>query len=179
MAAGQIETVPGLKAVAGDRLIELDDGSKIEVDTIIWCTGYHQEFKLLDASVDPCRNTTPKWAASIGSRGKPLPRLYKNIFSLDFPDSLAFMGCVAFATSSFPLYDIASMALAQIWNGNSPLPEQAEMERAVDKQHAWVCETARTGSAVPGWVKQGEWVAWANEAAGTGLNEKLGWGIQG
>lgn len=179
LEAGQILSVDGLKRVSGRNEVELDDGTRLDADTIIWCTGYKTEFNLLDRSVDPTLHTTPAWESAVGSRGKPLPRLYQNVLSLDHPNSLAFMGCVAFATGAFPLYDLCSMALAQIWKGASPLPSLAEMNRAVDRQHAYICGIAKDGSATPGWVRQGEWVAWANEAAGAGVNEHLGWGLTG
>ncbi|UPK97593.1 hypothetical protein LCI18_008528 [Fusarium solani-melongenae] len=179
LESGDIISVSGLKRVVGPKEVELDDGTRLDADTIIWCTGYKTEFNLLDPSVDPTRNTTPKWAASIGSRGKPLARLYQNVFSLDYPQSLAFMGTVAFATGAFPLYDLCSMAVAQVWKGNSPLPSIKEMNRAVDVQHDFICSIAKDGSAVPGWVRQHEWIAWANKAAGTQVNEHLGWGLTG
>jgi dimethylaniline monooxygenase (N-oxide forming) len=179
LEAGEIQSVAGLKRVSGPNEVELDDGTLVEADVIIWATGYKTEFSVLDPSVDPTRHTTPAWENAIGSRGKPLPRLYRNVFSLDHPDSLAFMGCVAFAAGAFPVYDLCSMAVAQIWKGNSNLPTLEEMNKAVDRQHEFICGIAKQGSATPGWVHQGEWVAWANEAAGTGVNEHLGWGMAG
>ena len=72
------------------------------------------------------------------------------------------------------------MALAQIWRGRSSLPSREEMESKVDAQHAFMVGIARQGGVtVPGWVRQGEWLAWANEMAGTGVNEKLGYGAEG
>ena len=176
LESGELKSVVGLKEVVGPNEVELDDGTRLTVDCIIWCTGYKANFGLLDPSVDPTRNTTPEWAAAPGSKGKPLPRLYQNVFSLDYPMSLAFMGCVGFASGAFPIYDLASMAVAQIWKGNSSLPPQREMERAVDRHHAWICNIAKEGSAIPVWVKQHEWVPWVNEAAGTGVDAYLGWG---
>ncbi|KAM0323264.1 hypothetical protein ACHAQA_008855 [Verticillium albo-atrum] len=179
LASGQITSVPGIRRISGPRTVELDDGTELEADTIIWCTGYMTDFGLLERAVDPTRHTTPRWDAAIGSRGKPLARLYQNVFSLDHPQSLAFMGTVAFATGAFPLYDLCSMAVAQVWKGASPLPSGEEMSRAVDAQHDYICGIAESGSAVPGWVRQGEWVAWADKAAGTRVSEHLGWGLAG
>lgn len=178
-ADGIVTSVRPLAKVTGANTVELDDGTQLEVDSIIWCTGYKMDFGFMDKSVDPTRETTPRWANCKGSRGKPLARLYQNMFSLDHPDSLAFMGCVAFATGAFPLYDLASMALGQVWAGNSPLPSEGEMKRWVERQHDWICSTAEDGPVIPSWVRQGEWNAWANDAAGTGVNENLGWGAKG
>lgn len=179
LESGDITSVPKIKRVTGPREIELTDGKRLDVDTIIWCTGYEADFSLLDPSVDPTRNTTPKWAEAIGSRGKPLPRLYQNVFSLDYPDSLAFMGNLLVATSAFPISDICTMAIAQIWKGNSPLPSIDEMNRATDKHHETICKLANRGSVVPGWLRQSDWLAWADKAAGSHVYEHLGWGLKG
>jgi len=84
-------------------------------------TGYATDYGIV-AGFDPTAQTAADWAAAPGSNGKPLRRLYRNIFSLQHPDSLNFMGAVAFATPAFQLYDLASMAVAQVWKGSSSLP---------------------------------------------------------
>lgn len=189
---GDIVSVPGLHRVVGANSVELGaptDGSEPttldDIDVILFCTGYVSDLgmSLLDPSVHPARNTDPEWLALPGSRGKPLARLYRNVFSLDYPDSLAFMGAAVFATPAFQLYDVASMAVAQIWgvepHNSSTLPPKPEMERHVDEQHAWILEYARTGPVYPQLTKQFEWLAWADEAAGTNVDANLGWGLQG
>ncbi|KAF4439181.1 flavin depend monooxygenase that catalyses the oxidation of rubrofusarin to 9-hydroxyrubrofusarin [Fusarium austroafricanum] len=179
LESGAITSVRKLKRVTGPREVELVDGTRLDVDAIIWCTGYKGDFSLVEPSVDPTRNTTRKWAEAIGSRGKPLPRLYQNVFSLDYPDSLAFMGNLAFATSAFPVSDLCSMAIAQTWKGSTPLPSIEEMNRATDRQHEFICNLAEKGSAMPGWVRQSEWLAWANKVVGAQVYEHLGWGLKG
>jgi dimethylaniline monooxygenase (N-oxide forming) len=176
---GGVDSVTGIGAVVGPNEVELVDGTRLQVDCIIFCTGYKSDFSILDSTVDPTRNTTPRWGAAPGSRGKPLPRLYQNIISLDYPESLAIMGSVAFASAAFQLYDLASMALAQIWKGNSYLPSKREMENAVDKHHDWICSLAEQGNVFPGLVKHHDWLAWADRSAGTGVDRYLGWGWHG
>lgn len=39
---------------------------------------------MLDSKADSTRDTTPEWAAAKGSKGRPLPRLHKNVFLLDY-----------------------------------------------------------------------------------------------
>lgn len=179
LEAGSIQPVNVIRRAVGPRELEMADGERIEADAIVWCTGYQLDFSIFDASADPTRDTTPAWAAARGSKGRPLPRLYRNIFSLDHPDSLAFMGCVAAGSGFFPLTDVASMALAQVWKGHSALPSREEMRRAVDAQHEAMCRIAQTGTANYLSVRQGPWQAWVNDAAGTGLGGKLGWGVEG
>ncbi len=176
---GAVESVAGIDRVVGPREVQLTDGRRLEVDTIIFCTGYVTKFTVIEPQFDPMQKPPAAWTASSGSRGKPLPRLYRNIFPPQHSDSLAFMGCVAFSTAAFQLYDLASMAVAQVWKGTSALPTPAEMERAVDEHQAWVCASANRGPVFPGMVKPHEWMDWANDTAGTGVAEKLGWGWQG
>ena len=177
--AGNIISTAGIKEIIDDRTVRFSDGTQLSVDTIILCTGYKPDFSLLGREVDPTRNTTKAWAAAIGSGGRPLPRLYQNVISLDFPDSLAVMGMVVLKSPAVPVYDLASMAIAQIWKGNSSLPSVDEMNRHVDKHHEWICSLAEDGSVYPATVKDADWMWWVNEAAGTGVNENLGYGLSG
>lgn len=176
---GSVTSVVGVKEVIGPNTVELTDGTRLEVDTIIYCTGYRTDYSLLDESVDPCRETAG-WASTPGVKDHPLPQLYQNIFSLDYPDSLALMGCAIFPAPAFQIYDLASMAIAQVWSGKYKLPPVEEMRRAADK-HVEIVRgiAADRGVLNPGWVSGPEWMAWANEVAGTGVDRYLGWGWEG
>ncbi|KLO81944.1 unnamed protein product [Fusarium fujikuroi] len=44
LESGDITSVPKIKRVTGPREIELTDGLRLDVDTIIWCTGYEADF---------------------------------------------------------------------------------------------------------------------------------------
>ncbi|KAF4431095.1 Monooxygenase aurF [Colletotrichum fructicola] len=179
LESGAVLSVEGVSGVVGPNKVELTDGKVIKVDTIIYCTGYMSDFSLLDPKYDPTRETTPDWAAARGSRGKPLPRLYQGVFSLSHPHSLAFQGAVALTMGQFQINDLSSMAVTQVWKGRSALPPQEEMEQAVDKHHAWIVEPAQEGSVLPQTVNPYQWADWANQTAGTGVNEYLGWGWKG
>ncbi|CAK7228988.1 hypothetical protein SCUCBS95973_007065 [Sporothrix curviconia] len=192
LESGDIVSVPGIRRIVGPHAVELGpagDGEASQtledVDAIVFCTGYINDLgmSLLEPRVNPARNTNPEWLALPGSRGKPLARLYRNVFSLDYPDSLAFMGAAAFPTPAFQLYDIASMAVAQIWgvepHNTSTLPSVAEMSRDVDEKHEWLLGFARQGPVYPQLTRQFEWLSWADAAAGTNVEANLGWGLQG
>jgi dimethylaniline monooxygenase (N-oxide forming) / hypotaurine monooxygenase len=179
LEAGTVQPVPGIKAFQEGKVVELQDATTITVDVVVWCTGYQLDFSVLDPAVDPSRNTTPAWTEAPGSKGKPLPRLYKNLFSLDYPDSLAVLGPAFFLQSAMPTYDLATMAIAQIWKGNFSLPPLQEMTAEVDEHHAWLATLAKGGTIMPGLIREQQWMAWANEAAGTGLRKNLGWGSAG
>ncbi|KAF4912184.1 Monooxygenase aurF [Colletotrichum viniferum] len=175
---GDVESVAGIGKVTGDE-VELTDGRVLQVDAIVYCTGYKADFSILDPKDDPANVPNPEWVAAKGARGKPLPRLYKNVLSEKHPESLAFMGCVAFATGAFQLYDLAAMAIVQTWKGASPLPPAKETSRIIDRQHAWITALAKERNVMPVVVNGLEWTAWADRTAGTGVNEYLGWGWRG
>ncbi|KAJ0305665.1 hypothetical protein Brms1b_010778 [Colletotrichum noveboracense] len=91
---GDVESVAGIGKVTGNE-VELTDGRVLQVDAVVYCTGYKADFSVLDPKDDPANTPNPEWVAAKGARGKPLPRLYKNVLSEKHPESLAFMGCAA------------------------------------------------------------------------------------
>ncbi|KAI1933667.1 hypothetical protein LOZ58_000377 [Ophidiomyces ophidiicola] len=179
LRAGTIISVSGIKQIRGDHNVELDDGTQLaDIDCIIYCTGYDFDTSIV-GEYDPSRHVNQKWLSSAGSNGRPFPWLYQNVISLDYPDSLAFMGTTAFLSPAFVVYDLASMAIAQIWKGNAKLPSKEEMNRQADEHFRWIQYLASRGTVHPSRVKSYEWMEWANEAACTGVPEKLGYGLSG
>jgi dimethylaniline monooxygenase (N-oxide forming) len=176
---GSVRMVSGIRRIIGPKEVEMVNGERIMVDSIICCTGYHKNFNILDPRYDPSGHPTPAWREAPGSKGRPLARLYQNVFSLEAPNSLAFLGCAWFATGAFFLADIASMCIAQVWAGKSPLPPPPEMDAWADAQERRICELAHRGTPIPASVPQREWLAWADQVAGIGLSDRLGWGSKG
>ena len=180
LECGLIESVKGVKRVVGETQVELDDGKVLDVDVLIWCTGYKADFSMLEPRFDPTRRASSAWSSASGSNGKPLARLYHNVFSLEKPDSLAFLGNVHTTLSGFQLFDMATMAIAQVWKSGSTLPSRSAMEKAVDEHHGWLAEQANRRSNVsPGMVDGGAWLHVFDDLAGTGVNEYLGYGWKG
>lgn len=178
LTEGTVISTHGVERVVDASTVETSDGQRYQVDAILFCTGFSVDFSIV-GDADPTRETTKEWEKASGSNGRSLPRLYQNIFSLDHPDSLAFMGNLSFMNPAFFMYDLASMAIAQLWKGGSAFPPASEMERQVDEHHAWVCSLAASGSVMPAIVKASDWMDWVSEAAGTSLEKYLGWGLAG
>lgn len=107
LEAGKIESTKGVKRIVDSRTVELDDARQIEVDSIVWCTGYKSDFSIIDPRFDPTAPPTPAWSNAHGANGKSLFRLYYNVFSVEKPDSLAFLGNVHFAAGGFQIFDLA------------------------------------------------------------------------
>ncbi|PTB63267.1 FAD/NAD(P)-binding domain-containing protein [Trichoderma citrinoviride] len=173
LVSGAVSLVPGLKRVYESH-VELSDGSSLEVDVIIISVGYTKSYSLL-GPWDPSRNMPQAWKDTPGSMGRPLPRLYQGIFSLDFPDSLAYLEHVGATLSATINGDLASMALAQVWAGNTKLPSDAEMARNADKQNQMAISLASKGEIYdPAMVDRPEWNLWVDKAAGLGIYDRIG-----
>lgn len=100
---GSISSVAGIRRILGATEVELQDGTRLEVDAIIWCTGYTSDFSMIEPRFDPtCR--PQQWLDASGSNGKSLFRLYHNVFSLEKPGSLAFLGNVSITLGGFPIF---------------------------------------------------------------------------
>jgi dimethylaniline monooxygenase (N-oxide forming) len=179
LANGSIESIHGVKRILSPTSVELSDGSSVDVDAIVYCTGYKTDFSLLSAPYDTS-SRPQSWLNAPGSNRKSLFRLYHNIFSLEKADSLAFLGNVHVTLGGFQIFDMASMAITQVWAGRSSLPPKAEMEAVVDRHHEWLADQAqRTYNISPGQCDAGTWVRAMDGLAGTGVNEFLGYGSKG
>lgn len=177
---GKIESVRGIKRVLDASRVELDDGNILEADVLIWCTGYKADFSMLEPHFDPTKEPSSAWSSASGSNGKPLLNLYHNVFSLEKPDSLTFLGNVHTTLPGFLLFDMASMAIAQVWKGASTLPPLPVMKSIVDAHHIWLADQANRRSNVsPGMVEGGSWLRTFDILAGSGVNEHLGYSWKG
>ncbi|KAK0760509.1 hypothetical protein N5P37_006703 [Trichoderma harzianum] len=175
LVSGTVTLVAGVSRVL-DSHVELTDGKKLEVDAIIFAIGYNKSFSLL-GPYDPSRHMPQAWKDARGSMGRPLARLYQGIFSLDFPDSLAYSETVGPTLSASINADLASMALAQVWLGASKLPSAREMAKSADTQNQMVISLAKEAEIFdPAIVNTTEWTIWADRAAGLGIQDRIGYG---
>lgn len=172
---GLIESTKGIKRVVSDHQVELDHDRVVDIDALIFCTGYKADFSMLEPRFDPTSRTAAAWSNANGSNSKPLISLYHNIFSLEEADSLAFLGYVhTTLVGSFQRSDMASMAIAQVQKGASSLSTRAEMTKAVCEHHTWLTQQANRRSNVsPGMIDGQTWLRALDDLPGTGVNEYL------
>lgn len=176
----QVHLKRGLTAVNGSTLTFADGSQLSDIDNIVFATGFRSDFSYLDPAADPTRDTRKDWSGLPGANSRPLPRLYQGIFSLDFPDSLAFIGTSPLTPQANMNYDISSAAVAQIWAGKSTLPSRVEMEQHVDAQHESVCRIAATGELANTNLRNNwDWYKWCDEAAGLGVVKRTSWSVEG
>jgi dimethylaniline monooxygenase (N-oxide forming) len=177
---GSIISCPGLRTFSGENEVELLDGTHLEVDAVIFCTGYEANFSIMP-DLDPTRATptseNTKFKAKINSG--PIGRLYQNIFDPRYPDSIAWLCYWSFTVGVTPIGDLMSMALAQIWKGNYKFPSEANMNKEIDKHHRWIAKLAEKDTVYGNIVQEGPWQYFLHDAAGTGCNENLGYGLRG
>ncbi|KAJ4477210.1 flavin-binding monooxygenase-like-domain-containing protein [Lentinula aciculospora] len=159
--------------------VEFVDGTIIEgIDAIIYATGYiNSSYSSFLPNNDPTiqdSDIAEAWRqASSGREGVPLFRLFHNIFSLSHPTSLAFVGQVSAGASAFSMFDVQSMAIAQVFSGKYHLPPHDELCRLTRQQNLYTVMKRRTAPILPGLVPLKGLLEFLDEAAGCGLREHL------
>ncbi|KEF60294.1 uncharacterized protein A1O9_05145 [Exophiala aquamarina CBS 119918] len=171
---GSIISTAAPSHITGPNAVQLEDGKIVYVDAIIYCTGYEVDYSILGRYDPTLTNPTVSEA-----RNKATPRLYQNVFSLTYPESLAFVGIAIAFSPAFMISDLTSMAIAQIWSTapHTPaLPARRAMEQWYEGHLVWA-DYLRSLSPhrkfVPLMVKNGPWLKWVEHAAGTRLEENL------
>lgn len=165
---GKVTSCKGIKRIVGPKAVEMDDGSVIDdVDTIITCTGYSDDMAMLSDALTFV--DAPGDAA-------PLPNLYMGIFPPEHADSVAHLSNVHLNGPQIPGRELAAMAVAQIWAGNSSLPSKPAMDAWVRKHQVWLGKRiARAHGLYRGEVLSAQWMHFCHDAAGTGLYDHIGW----
>jgi dimethylaniline monooxygenase (N-oxide forming) len=168
---GKITPVAGVKRITGPKAVELTDGTILnDVDVIIACTGYMPTTKLVEG--------VPQ--TTIDSRVGPLPDLYQNMFPLSHPNSLAFLDWSSTPANAATLRELMAMAVAQVWTGKSTLPPRAEMAADILAYQRWFTRRKLAFSSTAyGLCLPRTFQRFIHNAAGTGVDEYLGWGWKG
>jgi dimethylaniline monooxygenase (N-oxide forming) len=181
LKTGQVESVQAVDEIIGAHSVRLADGTVLDnIDAVICATGATTDASaLLPPQCDPANpNLAPDGFALIPEtyrKQRPVLRLYQNWLSLQYPHSLAILGYAVRIQGSFPLGDVVSSAMAQLWSGGYPMPSQAEMERNVDAHYRHVAELLKHGDVMfPGRIPGLEWEHWHDKVAGAGIYDRLG-----
>ncbi|KAI1267540.1 FAD/NAD(P)-binding domain-containing protein [Xylariaceae sp. FL1019] len=201
---GDIVPMHGFKDFCGASEVLLMDGTVVEVDAVIFCTGYELEFSIMpEIEMDGACGMELQTAGNIINKRQfdesgtimksseerklpHLPRLYQTIFPPRWASSIAFLSWMAPQENAWCVAELAAMAVAQIWagetagkapNGNlvsAKLPSVDEMNNEVDAYHAWWRQSwQEEHSMLPGYVRAYSFYRFLHGAAGTGLYERL------
>ncbi|KAI1451417.1 FAD/NAD(P)-binding domain-containing protein [Annulohypoxylon moriforme] len=131
---GDVTPVEGFKDFAGDHQVLLEDETTVEVDAVIFCTGYEVDFNIFPelemdgsgglpvkkAGDKPHDNATDQKEIEANHSGsekpKPrIPRLFQMIFPPRWASSVAFLSWMAPQEPVWCVCELTSMAIAQFW----------------------------------------------------------------
>jgi dimethylaniline monooxygenase (N-oxide forming) len=199
---GTVTPVHGFKAFLGEHKILLEDDSTVEVDVVVFCTGYRMNFGIMpELEMDGACGMPLRLAGDNSSlyherREPQLPRLYQMIFPPRYASSVAFISWIAPQESVWCVSELVAMAVAQIWAASATrdqelddfkanlankwrqpgvLPAERKMNAEIDAYHKWFRTAWKTNHSVrSGYVHSADtFYRFLHEAAGTGLYQKL------
>ena len=184
LKSGFAEPVSTIRRISGPKSIELVDGRTLDdIDTIIYCTGYH--FSLPDGFIPQDVDAEGYNLYPPGREGRE-PRLYRNVFPMheneEIRNSLAYLGHGYIPFPGFVQFEMTAAAVSQVWRGHSPLPSLPQMQ-------AWFTQHLRRRKAIrdrylplenstfyPILLDITDSLEWIDQAAGVGLYKNLGGG---
>jgi dimethylaniline monooxygenase (N-oxide forming) len=112
VGSGDVLPKPNIKALKGNR-VEFTDGSQVEADVIIYCTGYRISFPFFD----------PDFIAAPNNE----IRLFKRMFDPRVPN-LAFIALVQPLCAMMPIAEEQAKFVAKYITGQYHLPGREEMD---------------------------------------------------
>ncbi|MFF3214402.1 NAD(P)-binding domain-containing protein [Streptomyces sp. NPDC002886] len=117
---GDITVTPMIKELDGSGVV-FEDGSREEIDAVIYCTGYDIDFPFLpEKLIDPAGNAVT---------------LYRRVVSPDH-SGLYFIGLVQPLGAIMPLAEAQSRWVADLLQGRCRLPSHDTMQREINEYHA-------------------------------------------
>ncbi|MCJ1289807.1 hypothetical protein MMC34_001340 [Xylographa carneopallida] len=178
--AGSITSVHGIHRFRSAKAIELLDGSILtDIDAVVLCAGYQPRLDLMPDHNPTASPQTRAFVQKTGYNGPPLARLYQNIFPPAHASSVAYLNYNSLTEGAVPVGDLCAMAVAGVWSRAHRLPAPAAMDAHIDAHHAWVAALATNDTVYAAIVNEGPWLSFLNDAAGTRVNEHLGYGWRG
>ena len=117
---GDIAMKPGVERFEGNT-VHFEDGSSIDVDLLVYATGYRVSLPFFDPEVyDPAGNTMP---------------LYERVLTPELP-GLFFIGFVQTVGSNIPLMELQAEWTADLVTGACVLPPEEEMRQWIAADQA-------------------------------------------
>ena len=120
LAHGAITPKPNIARLDGDR-VHFADGTSVEADLVVYCTGYKITFPFFDADF-------------LAARDNELP-LYKHLVHPDIP-GLYFIGLIQPLGAIMPIAERQSQLIADHVQGRYGVPSRRQMQRDIDAKRA-------------------------------------------
>lgn len=115
---GKLKIVPEVVSIDG-HTVHLSDGTSIEVDSIVYSTGYQTDFPFLDQDI-------------LNVKDNRVP-LYQRIFKPEV-NNIAFIGLFQAVTWGFlDMMERQAEVVADYFAGNYSLPSQEEQQQSIDQ----------------------------------------------
>lgn len=128
---GDVIPLFGFQDFVGDSLVLLTDGTIVEVDVVIFCTGYGLDFSIMpELEMDgacglPLRSAQEVFKERLDLAGPSksrdqreqlhIPRLFQMMFPPRWASSIAILSWMAPQEPRWNILELAAMALAQTW----------------------------------------------------------------
>ena len=112
---GSVEAKPNIRELKGNKVL-FEDGTEVEADLIIYCTGYKVTFPFFDEDF-------------ISAPDNELP-LYRRVFKPDV-DNVFFVGLLQPLGAVMPLSEAQGRWIASYLRGEYALPSPAEVEAEI------------------------------------------------
>jgi thioredoxin reductase len=116
---GDITVKPNIDRFGGGRNVRFVDGSKEEIDLVVYCTGYKMTFPFFDPEV-------------LSAPDNRLP-LYRRVVSVERP-GLYFIGFIQPLGPIMPLAEAQCEWVADLLTGRATLPPAGEMKQEIAKE---------------------------------------------
>ncbi|KAJ8022293.1 Dimethylaniline monooxygenase [N-oxide-forming] 5 [Holothuria leucospilota] len=121
---GQLKMHPNITRME-DKKVFFTDGSHVEVDSIVFCTGYSIDIPYLHKDIQ----------TQCLKEGNQLEQLFKNVFSPTIGSSLAFIGFVQPASGGIlSMSETQARWWAELCRGKIRLPEKDVMNNVINKE---------------------------------------------
>jgi dimethylaniline monooxygenase (N-oxide forming) len=134
-----LELRPGIASFEGTNTVVFDDGSRADVDYVVWCTGYQPKVPFLSDLLDEDGGGNGNAAGSTGSGDSHLDgqELFKNVFHPKLGDSFAFIGFARPQLGAMPpLAELQARWFGAVLDSEAKLPTAEEMaaEMVADRE---------------------------------------------
>jgi dimethylaniline monooxygenase (N-oxide forming) len=117
---GRVTPKPNIRRLDG-RFVEFEDGSRVEADVVVYCTGYKITFPFFDEDFVSAPNNHIE--------------LFRRVFHPAYPD-LAFVGLLQPLGAIMPLAEAQGQWLADYLKGEYALPSPEEMAADIQADQA-------------------------------------------
>jgi len=143
ISTGTVVPMKNIRKLGPGKKVEFKDGTTIDdIDAVIYCTGYHITFPILDPTVlSDGRAHGVKGNSSSTNETEPNHQVWTwNYMIPPRHPNLAFVGLIQPLGAIMPIAEMQSRFLVQTLLGktNSPLPSEEQMDKEIRELKAYI-----------------------------------------